>query len=368
MIPVAEPLLGEREVAYVTDCIKTGWVSSLGKYIAMFEEGFSSYCGAKHGISTANGTTALHLALVTLGIGAGDEVLVPSLTFVATANVVRHAGAKPVFVDSEPMTWNIDPAKIEEMITPRTKAIIPVHVYGHPADMDPIMGIAREHNLYVVEDAAEAHGAEYKGRRVGSIGDMGCFSFYGNKIITTGEGGIILTDDEDLASRARFLRDHAMSAERRYWHPEVGYNYRMANLQAALGVSQLERIDEFIQTKRDNAALYTSLLSDAEGLTMPPEAPWAKSVYWMYSVLVKEEFGTGRDELMLALKRRGIESRPFFSPVHLMPPHFQEQCFPVAESLAAKGINLPSSCTLTREQIVFICETLLELAEGCQAS
>lgn len=364
MIPVAEPQLGEHELAYVTECLKGGWVSSLGKYIAMFEEGFCRYCGVKYGIATSNGTVALHLALVTLGIGPGDEVLVPSLTFVATANAVRYTGAKPVFVDSDPSTWNIAPAKIEEKITRRSRAIIPVHLYGHPVDMDPIMEIARKHGLYVIEDAAEAHGAQYKGRIVGGLGDMSCFSFYGNKIITTGEGGMLLTNNEQFAQRALFLKDQAMSLKRRYWHPEVGYNYRMTNLQAALGVAQLERIEEFIQAKREHAALYNSLLSNVHGLTLPPEAPWARNVYWMYSVLVEKEFGMGRDDLMRALNQRGIDSRPFFWPIHLMPPYRCGERLSVAEPLAQKGINLPSSCKLTREQIGFICETIRELADG----
>lgn len=363
MIPVAEPQLGEQELAYVTECVKSGWISSLGKYIPMFEEGFSHYCGVKYGVATSNGTMALHLALVALGIGPGDEVLVPTLTFVATANSVRYTGANPVFVDSEPVTWNIDPAKIDEKITSRTKAIIPVHLYGHPVDMDPIMEISRKHGLKVIEDAAEAHGAQYKGRIVGGLGDMSCFSFYGNKIITTGEGGMLLTDNEQLAERARFLKDHAMSPERRYWHPEIGYNYRLTNLQAALGVAQLERIQEFVQKKRENAALYNSLLSNVHGLTLPPEAPWARSVYWMYSVLVEEDYPLSRDDLMSKLKEADIDSRPFFYPVHTMPPYKGDEPCPVADSLSRKGINLPSASTLTERQIERICQVLKGWAE-----
>lgn len=269
-IPVAEPLVGEKELEYVTDCIKTNWISSAGKYVVKFEEMFSEFCGTRYGVATSNGTTALHLALTVLGIGKGDEVIVPTLTFVATANAARYCNADAVFVDSEPRTWNMDPEKIEEKITSRTKAIIPVHLYGHPADMDPILDIAEDHDLYVIEDAAEAHGAEYKGKKVGSLGDIGTFSFYGNKLITTGEGGMLVSDNEELIEKARIYRDHGMSPERRYWHPVIGYNYRLTNIQAAIGVAQVEKVDRIIEAKRRNAALYTSLLSDIEGITLPP--------------------------------------------------------------------------------------------------
>ncbi len=360
MIPVAEPLLGEKELEYVVDCVKSTWISSLGRYVTSFEEGFARFCGAKHGVSVANGTVALHLALKVLGVGPGHEVIVPSLTFVATANAVVYTGARPVFVDSEPSTWNMDPRAVKAALTPRTKAIIPVHVYGHPVDMDPILDIAMEHNLWVIEDAAEAHGAEYKGRKVGSLGHISCFSFYGNKIITTGEGGMLLTDDDELAERARFLKDHAMSKDKRYWHPEVGFNYRMTNIQAALGVAQLERIEEFIRIRRDNARRYNTLLEGVEGLTLPPEADWAFNVYWMYSVLVEDQYGISRDELMVRLRERGIDSRPFFYPIHTMPPYRTGQRLPVAEELARKGINLPSASTLTADQIEMICQVLRE--------
>jgi len=364
MIPITDVRFEGNELEYVSECIKTGWVSSLGKYVQQFEEQFSRYCGAKHGISASNGTTALHLALETLGIGPGDEVIVPTLTFVATANVVIYAGARPVFVDSEAETWNLDPAQLEAKITERTKAIIPVHIYGHPADIDPIMEIARRHNLYVIEDAAEAHGALYKGRRVGALADMSSFSFYGNKIITTGEGGMILTDNAEWDERARWLRDHGMSKTKRYWHSVVGYNYRLTNLQAALGVAQLERIDRIIEIKRQHAALYNELLRGVPHVTLPPEADWAQNVYWMYSILIEDGYGLSRDGFMAALKERGIDSRPFFYPIHTMPPYVQYaegQEFPVAAELSRKGVNLPSSPTLTPEQIRLISDTIKEL-------
>ncbi len=359
-IPVAEPVLTGNELAYVSDCVTSNWVSSIGQYIARFEQDFARFCGVNHGISTSNGTTALHLALAVLGIGPGDEVIVPSLTFAATANAVVYTGAKPVFADSEPRTWNLDPAEVARKITPRTKAIIPVHIYGHPVDMDAINSVADEHHLHVIEDAAEAHGADYKGRRVGSMGQMGAFSFYGNKIITTGEGGMITTDDNALAERARMLRDHAMSPTRRYWHPEVGYNYRLTNIQAALGVAQMERIDEFIARKRAIAASYNKLLDGMPGLSLPVEEPWARNVYWMYSILVGDHARLSRDELMAHMQARGVDSRPFFHPIHTMPPYATGESLPVAERLARQGINLPSSCALTDDDICRVAKTIGE--------
>lgn len=351
MIPVAEPNLSGNELKYVKDCIETGWISSIGEYVKKFEEGFSKYCGVKHGIAVANGTVALHLALEALGIKTGDEVIIPALTFVATANAVKYTGAKPVFIDSEPRTWNIDPEKIEEKITKKTKAIIPVHLYGHPCDMDRINEIAEKHGLKVIEDAAEAHGAEYKKKKVGSLSDISCFSFYGNKILTTGEGGMCLTDDEEIAEKMEQLKDHGMSKERRYYHPQIGYNYRLTNIQAALGLAQLERIEQTVETKRRNARLYNSLLKDIKGIVLPVEEPWAKNVYWMYSLLVEKDYQLGRDELMAKLKQEGIDTRPFFIPLHKMPYLNEGLKLPVAEKLGQIGMNLPSSVKLTKEQI-----------------
>lgn len=362
-IPVYEPVLGGNEKKYVMDCLETSWISSLGKYVTEFEEKFSQFCERKHGVSVANGTVALQLALMALEIKAGDEVIVPDLTFVATANAVSYTGAKPVFVDSETSTWNIDPAKIEEKITKKTKAIIPVHLFGHPCDMDLIMDIAKEHGLFVIEDAAEAHGAEYKGKKIGSFGHISCFSFYGNKIITTGEGGMCLTNDQKLADEMRFLKDHGMSSEKRYWHSKIGFNLRMTNIQAAIGVAQLEQIEKFIETKRKNAAHYNSLLKDVNGIVTPPEAPWAKNVYWMYSILVGQEFGMKRDDLMAALKEKKIDSRPFFFPMHQLPIYQQDKPYPVSDELSAIGMNLPSSPKLTKEQVERICEVIAKAAQ-----
>jgi perosamine synthetase len=350
-INLAEPLLTGNELAYVTDCIQSGWISSLGKYVPRFEEMFAEFCGTRFALSTSNGTVAIHLALETLGIGPGDEVIIPSLTFIATANAVCYTGATPVFVDSERETWNLDPEDVARKITPRTRAIVPVHVYGHPAKMDEILMLGEKYKLHIIEDAAEAHGALYKGKRVGSFGELNTFSFYGNKIVTTGEGGMLTTNDEKLARKARFLHDHAMSPEKRYWHTVVGYNYRLTNIQAAIGVAQMERIEEFIARKRHIAALYNQLLAGTRGIILPPAAEWATSVYWMYSVLLTDEFPLERDELMAYLRQKNIDSRPFFYPIHTMPSYHTGESLPVAEDLSKRGINLPSAVTLTDAQI-----------------
>jgi len=361
MIPVAAPCLGEKELEYVTDCVRSGWISSLGEYVRRFEQQFAAYCGARHGIATHNGTVALHLALVALGIGADDEVIVPSLTFVATANAVTYTGARPVFVDSHPDTWTIDPQAAAQAITARTRAIIAVHLYGHPADMDPLRALASQHGLRLIEDAAEAHGARYKGRRAGSLADLAVFSFYGNKIITTGEGGMVLTDDDALAQRCWFLENQAKSNENPYFHPEIGYNYRMTNMQAALGVAQLERIEELIAVRARNAQHYDRRLAGVPGLTRPPCAAWAENVYWMYSVLVDGSYGPPRDQVMAGLRRRGIDSRPVFYPLHLLPMYQRGERLPVAERLGRQGINLPSGSTLTPEQVDAVCDALVEI-------
>jgi perosamine synthetase len=361
-IPVAEPDFGGNEEAYLVDCLRSTWISSIGPYVSRFEKDFAQFCGTRFALSTSNGTTALHVTLAALGIGPGAEVIVPTLTFIATANAVAYTGAKVVFADSEYETWNVSSNSIQSKISNRTKAIIAVHVYGHPADMDSILEVARQYELPVVEDAAEAHGAEYKGARVGSLGVAGIFSFYGNKIITTGEGGMVTLDDPELAQRATFLKDHAMSSERRYWHPEIGFNYRLTNLQAAIGVAQLEQVDTFIEKKRANAMRYNALLKGIRGITLPPAAAWAKNVYWMYSILLDDAFPLGRDELILQLRRRGIDSRPFFYPLHTMPPYARNESYPVAEDLARRGLNLPSSSRLTPEQIERVCSAIREVA------
>ena len=301
------------------------------------------------------------MALAALGIKKGDRVLVPSLNFVAVANAVTYTGAEPVFVDSHPSYWCVDPSKIEEKVDDQTKAIIAVHLYGHPCDMGKILNIAQEHDLYVIEDCAEAHGAEYNDRRVGSFGAISCFSFYGNKIITTGEGGMCLTDNEDLAGKMRILRDHGMAPDRKYWHDIVGFNYRMTNMQAALGVAQLEKIDSLVDKKKQIAIAYRKLLKDSSTVVLAPEMPWAKSVYWLYSVLVKRGF---RDKILDHLEKEGIEARPFFYPLHILPPYRHGIVLPVSEKLSAMGINLPSGFRLSENQIQEVADSLKEGLEG----
>lgn len=359
VIPVCEPVIGERERAYVRDCLESNWISAGGKYTRAFEATFSRYCGATHGIACVNGTAAIHLALSALGVGPGDEVIVPSFTLIVAATTAALTGARAVLVDVDPATWCLDPARLEAAITPRTKAILPVHMYGHPCDMDPILSIANRHGIAVIEDAAEAHGAEYKGRRVGAIGHIGCFSFYSNKLVTTGEGGMVVTNDAALAARVRLLANQAFE-EPRFVHRFMGFNYRLSDLLAAIGLGQCEEIEDKVRRKRELATWYTELLQAEGDLTLPTEAPWARSVYWMYGVVVEEGFGASRDGVMRRLLREGIETRPFFHPLHRQPlfvdssdPRFPETKgeFPVSERLGARGLYLPSGLGLTRAQV-----------------
>ena len=353
-IPVSEPSITRKEIDYVADAMKSGWVSSLGKYINEFEKGFSEFTGTRYALTVSNGTAALHLALAALGIHAGDEVIVPDLTFIATANAVTYTGARPVAVDVETDTWCMDPDCFRKAITKKTRAVIPVHLYGHPVMMDEVMEIAGDHGLSVIEDCAEAHGAKYKNRRVGSIGNVGVFSFYGNKIMTTGEGGMLTTDDEKVYERARYLRDHAMSVEKRYWHTEVGFNYRMTNIQAAMGLAQLERIEELIEKKRRIFGWYRSSLKDVEGVVLNPQMPWAENVYWMICLLLKDGSSSERDSLMAGLRSQGIDSRPFFYPVSSMPMY--ATCDnQLAQIVAERGLNLPSSVNLSEKGVKLIC-------------
>jgi perosamine synthetase len=353
-IPISQPSISEHDVSLVMDSVRSGWVSSLGPYIDSFEKRFAVYCGTRFALTTSNGTTGLHLALVAAGIKAGDEVIVPDLSFIATANAVAYCGAKPVMVDIDAHSLTICPQAVERAITPRTRAIVPVHLYGHPSDMDKVNGIARRHGLVVVEDAAEAHGAAYRGRRVGSLGLCGVFSFYGNKIITSGEGGMITTDDEALYTTARRLRDHAMSPSRRYWHDETGFNYRMTNMQAALGVAQLERIDDFIAARRQLMGWYRERLSINSRLRLNRSAGWAETVQWMVCVEVEGMQDAQRKALMQDLRERGIDSRPYFYPMSDMPM-FDAADTPVAHRLAQSGLNLPFYVGLSETQVDFVC-------------
>ena len=366
IIPVSDPRLDGNELRYVTQCIQSNWISSAGRFVREFEDAFAAAMGCPHGVATSNGTTSLHLALATLGIGPGDEVIIPTFTMIATANAVRYTGATPVLVDAERETWNLDVTQLERKVTPRTRGLLLIHTYGHPVEMDPLLDLAERRGLWVVEDAAEAHGARYKGRPIGSLGRAASFSFYANKIITTGEGGMVTTNDAELARIARRLRDHAFSDERHFWHKYLGFSYRMTNLQAAIGLAQTERLEEFVEIRRTNAARYTKALSKIPGLTLPVERPWARNVYWMYGVVVEDEFGISRDELRRRLARRGIETRTFFIPIHLQPiyyAHFQGQRYPVAEELCQRGLYLPSGATLTEAEITYVCEMVREARE-----
>ena len=357
-LPVMEPSLGGNELKYASDCITSGWISSQGEYVGRFEKAFCEFGDAQHSLCVSSGTTALHLALVALGIGPGDEVIVPNLTFAATANVVMHCGARPVFADVSRATWTVTAADIEPRITPRTKAIIPVHLYGHPCDMDPILELAKRHGLKVIEDAAEALGAEYKGRKVGTLGDVGCFSFFANKVITTGEGGMTTTNDRALHEHMQVLRDHGMQKSRRYWHLFPGFNYRMTNLQAAIGLAQMERIDAFLDNRQQVARRYNERLGALDGIILPPEAEWARNIYWLYSILIDEQrAGVTRDQIAARLGTHGIDSRPFFYPVNIMPPYewANAESYPVTEWISARGLSLPTSKSMSVEDVDRVC-------------
>jgi perosamine synthetase len=358
-IPVAEPVLGGREREYVFECLESGWISGSGRFVTEFEKQFASFCGVRHAIAVANGTVALHVALAAMGVGPGDEVIVPDLTYIASANTVAYCGARVVLADVQPDTWCLDPEDVARKITPATRAIMPVHLYGHPTDMQPLLDLAQRHSLKVVEDAAEAHGAEHRGARVGGLGDVATFSFYGNKIITTGEGGMVTTNDDELAARVRLLKGQGMDPDRRYWFPVVGFNYRMTNIQAAIGLAQLERIGWLVERRRAVAAVYRAHLC-ASALTLPREAAWARNVYWLYSVLVPAD--ADRDAVMADLARAGIETRPFFVPLHALPPYLEsdgDDRYPVSAALGARGISLPSSASLTEDDMAHICRSLL---------
>lgn len=355
-IPIYQPDLGGNEKKYVNECLDTSWISSRGRFVNEFETHFAARVCVEHAASVSNGTVALHLALIALGIGPGDEVIVPTLTYIASANAVAYTGATPVFVDSVRDTWQIDPEDVRRHITPRTRAIMPVHLYGQACDMDALIAIAREHRLFVVEDCAEAFGTMYKGRHVGTFGDISTFSFFGNKTITTGEGGMVVSNDKTLIERARHLKGQGLAAHREYWHDVVGYNYRMTNIQAAIGLAQLERADEFIDHKRNLAARYTAALKGLP-VEVHKEAPGTVHSYWMFSILV--ERAAQRDALREHLAKDGIETRPVFYPMHTMPMYARNyRKHAVAEDLAWRGINLPSWPGLNDDQVVRIVESI----------
>jgi len=398
MIPVNEPLIAKNTLKYVADCVQSGWISSAGSYIQKFEEEFAKYLKVKYAVTTTSGTTALHLALASLGIGPGHEVIIPALTMIAVPYAVLYTGARPAIVDVDRDLFNIDPEKILEFIqkgcrfdgrkkilinkkTDRTvKAILPVHLYGHPCPMDRIMAIAGDYSLRVVEDAAEAHGALFypnndlqQAQYAGAIGDVGCFSFYANKIVTTGEGGMVVTNDAKVADRARSLKDLAHAPQKRFLHTELAFNYRMTNVQAAIGVAQLEEIEKYIEIKQDMASRYKRLLAGVGGLTLPCQKEWARNVYWMYAVLVEKEFGLARDEFMVKLKAEGIDTRTFFIPVHEQPVFAKEKeyrglSFPVAEELSRIGFYLPSGLALTKSQIEEVCRAIIRISASSRGA
>lgn len=367
IIHVAEPEIGEEEISNVNNAMNSGWISSKGSYILEFERKFSNYCGVKFGVSNSNGTASLHLALRALGIGPGDEVIAPNLTFIAVPNAVKYCGATPVFVDSTLDYWNIDPQKIEEKISSRTKAIVVVHSYGYPCDMKPIMEIAERHNLFLIEDGAEAHGAKYNGKKVGSFGDISCFSFYGNKIITTGEGGMCLTNNEELYDKMMILRDHGMNKNVKYWHDVIGYNYRMTNIQAAIGVAQLSKIDRFIEIRKQQAGLYLKLFREKEEnklIRFQKKEKWATPVNWIFSLIIDTaRAGIDRDKIMGGLYENNIESRPLFYPLSHLPPYKTNESFPISEYLSGGGISLPSGVSLKTKDIEIIAQTLNQMVK-----
>ena len=367
-IPVSSSLIEEDDIESVTRCLRSGWVSSLGEDVLNFERAFSSYQNAKYGVTTNSGTTALHLALASLGLKQNDEIIMPTFTMIATINAAEYLGLKVKLVDANKITWTMDLEDLARKITDKTKAIMGVHIYGHPENMIRVNEIARERDLLVIEDSAEAHGAEINGKKVGTFSNVGSFSFYANKIITTGEGGMNITNDKDLAERMAWLRAHAFGREgKHFWHEELGYGYRMSALQAALGVSQVKKIDKLVKKRRNNARLYNELLSklsDEKKITLPAEEKWAKNVYWMYSILVDEKH---RNNLMKYLEGKGIETRTFFYPIHKQPYYSQRyasESYPVADQLSNEGINLPSGNLLSEEEVIQVCSEIENYFKG----
>lgn len=368
-IPLSQPSISALEIACVTDAVQSGWVSSKGAYIDRFEETFAAYCGTQYALTTSSGTTALHLALLSYGIQSGDEVIVPDLTFISTANAVTYTGAKPVFVDIDPETLCIDIERVNQAITAKTKAIIAVHLYGHPANIPALQAIAKPHNIVVIEDAAEAHGATIQGKRTGALGDCGIFSFYGNKIVTCGEGGMLTTDSADVYHRARHLRSQAMSPTQRYWHTEIGFNYRMTNLQAALGFAQMKRIDEFVQKKRTIFEQYYQHLSSHPKIKLNRTAHWAENVFWQVCMEVDGWTSAERNRFMQLLAKRGIETRPYFYPISDMPMYklSSRHPTPVTHQVSGQGLNLPSYFDMNDQDIKDVCAAICDCSIAIDA-
>ena len=366
MIPVNEPLLDGNEKKYLMECIDTGWISSEGPFVKEFEEKFSAKVGRKYGVAVCNGSAALDVAVAALGLKEGDEVIMPTFTIISCANAIIRAGAIPVLVDSDPYTWNMDVNQIESRITPKTRAIMVIHIYGLPVDMDPVIRIANKYGLKIIEDAAEAHGQSYKGKPCGSFGDISAFSFYPNKHVTTGEGGMVVADDEELAERCRSLRNLCFQANKRFVHEEMGWNFRMTNLQAAIGLAQIERLDEFVIKKINMGKHYTQKLKDIESIKLPLErTSYADNIYWVYGIVLSDQLNFDADEMMKRLAAQNIGTRPFFFPMHEQPVFhkmglFVNESYPVAERIARKGLYMPSGLALTKEQMDEVVKVIRE--------
>lgn len=366
-IPVNQPLLDGNEKKYLNQCIESGWISSEGPFVKEFEEAFAARVGRKYGIAVCNGSAALEVAVAALGIGKGDEVILPTFTIISCAAAIARAGAIPVLVDCDLFTWNMQVEKIEAKITPRTKAIMVVHIYGLPVDMNPVLELAEKYNLAIIEDAAEMHGQTYRGKPCGSFGEISTFSFYPNKHVTTGEGGMLVTNNSQIAERCRSLRNLCFNPHKRFFHEELGWNFRMTNLQAALGKAQLERLDEFCNRKRQIGRRYNELLADIPGLQLPvAKTDYAENIYWVYGIVLKDEVPFDAAEAMKRLSQHKIGTRPFFYPMHEQPVFhkmglFLEESHPISERLARRGFYIPSGLALTEEQIKRVADSLKEI-------
>lgn len=363
LIPVSEPLLGDNVLPLVRECIETGWISSDGRFIQEFERKWASYCNVEHGVAVSSGTAALQIAIAALNLERGSEIIIPSYTIISCVTAVLEAGCVPVLVDCDAETWCMNLDEVESKISPRTRAVMPVHIFGHPVDMRRLGALAKKHDLFIVEDAAEAHGAEVDGRRVGGLGDLGCFSFYANKIITTGEGGMVVTNSREFADRLRSLRNLCFRPERRFFHTEIGHNYRLTNLQAAIGVAQVEFVDTHIEKKRWMAKCYGERLRKLSDIALPTEREWAKNVYWMYGMVLDECVEFDAVEFARRLRELGVDTRPFFLGMHEQPALtdrglFGHESYPVTERLARRGLYVPSGLTLTEAQIDYVCESI----------
>lgn len=362
LILTAGPSITQKEIDYVMDAVKNGWNFHFNDYVEKFEKSFAKYIGVKHSITTSSGTGALHLSLLAMGIGEGDEVILPEISAVASANVVTYVGAKPIFVDVEKDTWCIDPESFRKAITKKTKAVIPVHIYGHPANMGEISRVAKENGLFVLEDACPSLGATFEGRKTGSLGDMAAFSFQGAKTVVTGEGGMLVTNNSKLFEKAAYIADLGRDRTRgAFWHTLIGYKYKMSNLQAALGLGQLERVESLIKKKRRIFEWYYKKLGSIEGLSMNTQKPWARNVYWMSCIVIDRKLSITRDEFMKELKSRMIDTRPFFFPFSMLPMYKTNADNPVAYHVGLKGINLPSGVNLTKEEVDYISAQIIDI-------